>query len=274
MFIFPRNNNGESDNISILIKTFQRPRSLNRTIKSIRRFYPNLAILVADDSREPTPVEDRSVQVYRLPFDSGISRGRNLLLSKTETDLIFLMDDDVCFTRKTNLSKMREILEKYDFDILGCLFYERSMRKKELFRCKLVDFNGNLVLEDGVLKYLKEYHEKTEEYISCDLILNIFLAKTESIKAIGGWDEALKIGEHAEFFIRAKSAGLKVGYTPLAEVRHSPIKQERFSEDYKPFRTRLPEFRKIWLAKHGIQKVVKRDGSVFSAAEYIQESIW
>lgn len=262
------------NNISVIIKTFQRPKTVNRTIKSIRRFYPDIPIFVSDDSQEPTIIEDKDVKFYQLPFDSGVSKGRNLLVSKIETDFVFVMDDDVCFTRKTNLEKIQEILEKYNFDILGCNFFDRSMSKKELFRRKLVDFNGNLELENGVLKYLKSFHEKNNEYISCDLILQVFLAKTESIKLIGGWDDNLKTGEHADFFIRAKDVGLKVGYTPLAEVEHSPIKRERFSDNYKPFRTRIPEFRKIWLAKHGIQKVVKRDGSVFSAEEYIRESRW
>ena len=39
--------------ITILIKTFERPEYLDRLIKSIKLYYPNIKIIVADDSRNP-----------------------------------------------------------------------------------------------------------------------------------------------------------------------------------------------------------------------------
>lgn len=41
------------------------------------------------------------------------------------------------------------------------------------------------------------------EFAETDLVLNFFLAKTERIKEIHGWDPKLKLQEHTEFFIES-----------------------------------------------------------------------
>ena len=92
--------------VTILIKTFQRPRTVNAAIASIRRFYPTVPIIVADDSGEPTPIRDNSVVVHRLPFDSGVSKGRNFLFSHVRTKYFLMSDDDNLFTRHTRLERM------------------------------------------------------------------------------------------------------------------------------------------------------------------------
>ena len=273
MFSFKKSSKDLS-NVTVLIKTFQRPKTVNKAIQKIHRFYPDLKILLADDSRTSTPISDKTVQVYKLPFDSGVSEGRNFLLSKAETDLFLMMDDDHFFNRDTRIEKMIDILESNQLDILSCLVFQRSASKRELYRKKLVDFYLNIELEDGTLKFCDGFHEKHDEYLTCDLVHQFFLAKTERIKAMGGWDQKLKTADHADFFIRAKAAGLKVGYTPLVKVDHVHLKEERFSEDYAFFRTRMPEFRKIWIEKHGIERILKRDGSVLSAQDFINQKGW
>jgi len=62
-----------------LIKTFQRPKDLDRLIRSIQRYYPELQIMVGDDGLEPSPRSD--VDYLRLPEDIGLSAGRNAMLS-------------------------------------------------------------------------------------------------------------------------------------------------------------------------------------------------
>jgi hypothetical protein len=52
--------------VTVLIKTFQRPRTVNASIASIRHFYPSTPIIVADDSSPPVPIEDSSAAVPRL----------------------------------------------------------------------------------------------------------------------------------------------------------------------------------------------------------------
>jgi hypothetical protein len=64
--------------ITAVIKTFERPNELDRVIQSLRGFYPDLKIIVTDDSRIPYPRND--VDYHVMPYDSGLSAGRNLLI--------------------------------------------------------------------------------------------------------------------------------------------------------------------------------------------------
>lgn len=272
--IFKKRDFVSLEDVTILVKTFQRPQTVNQAIKRIRLFYPSIKIFVADDSQHPTEIRDSNTQVFRLPFDSGLSAGRNLLLSKLETPYFLLMDDDNSFNRLTKLERMLEILQKNTLDILSCLIFERSLRKKELYRKLLKDYCMNFELNEGVLKFQAIYHQELEDCTLCDIVGNFFIARTESVRQMGGWDQRLKVGEHEDFFIRAKDANLRVGFTKNCKVDHVIIRHERFSPDYAAFRCRMPEFRKIWLAKHSIQVVQEPDGTTYSKDEYIQRSKW
>ena len=44
-----------SESVTAIIKTFERPKSLDLLIRSLRRFYPGLNIIVGDDSINPYP---------------------------------------------------------------------------------------------------------------------------------------------------------------------------------------------------------------------------
>ncbi len=257
------------------MKTFHRPRTAARAVEHLRNRYPDIRLLVADDSREALAFEHPQAEVVRLPFDSGISRGRNVLLARVETPYFLLMDDDHWFSRQTRLGRMLVILERERFDILACHVFFRRHTERWFPKRRLNGFFMNLRLESGTFELIDAYHQKTRAWRVCDLVENFFVARTESVRALGGWDDRLKIAEHAEFFIRAKLAGLKVGFTPLAAVDHVHIYRERASRDYAPFRGhRQDEFRRIWIETHGIRRFVERDGRSLSSEEWIQNGQW
>lgn len=272
--IFKERNFTVLKDVTILIKTFQRPRTVKKTIERIRFFYPSIKILIADDSQYPTEIHDSNTQVFHLPFDSGLSAGRNLLLSKLETPYFLLMDDDNSFNQSTKLERMLEILQKNKLDILSCLIFERSLRKRDLYRKLLKDYCMNFELNKGALKFYATYHQNLEGYTLCDIVGNFFIARTDSVRKTGGWDKRLKVGEHEDFFIRAKHANLRVGFTKTCKVDHIIIKEERFSADYVSFRCRMPEFKRIWLEKHNIHSIKERDGSTYTKEQYILKSKW
>ncbi len=68
--------------VSLLIKTHERPKSLVNLVTSIRHFYPSIRILVADDSRKPIFKSNFSIDYYPLEYDLGLSASRNYLLDK------------------------------------------------------------------------------------------------------------------------------------------------------------------------------------------------
>lgn len=263
--------------ITIIIKTFNRPQTVRKSVRSFRRRFPRTPILVADDSRAPVRLDD-ATSVIPLPYDSGVSFGRNRLVDHVDTEFLFLSDDDVVATRSTRLAEMKSLLERHDFDILGCRIEEplRSRRRffKRNFGRKLLEYETNMELTDGTLRWLEGFHEIGDGYVVCDVVHNVFLARAESVRAIGGWDDDLKTAEHLEFFLRAKRHGLRVGFTDRSLALHAPIMTERRSPAYKPFRTRTPEFRRLWMEKDGIEHVVRQNGAVMSAEEYVDISIW
>ena len=117
-----KKNNDEcwSDKITIIIKTFQRQHLLRQLIESIRNKYPKILIKVADDGHAPSALNIDNVDYYILPYDIGLSAGRNFLLNKVKTKYFVLLDDDHVFIEKTKLDKMFNILEKYrQIDLLS-----------------------------------------------------------------------------------------------------------------------------------------------------------
>ena len=103
------------DDVTIAIKTFERPESLKDLLVSIRKFYPQTPIIVADDSKIPyTPQMARdfsNIECISLPFDVGISVGRNAMLKRIKTKYFVLCDDDLLFYEQTMLEKFKKILD-------------------------------------------------------------------------------------------------------------------------------------------------------------------
>src|SRR5947208_139 len=104
------------DEVTIAIKTFERPESLKDLLVSIRQFYPDIRIIVADDSKKPHAPRIAkifsNVECITLPFDVGISVGRNAMLKRIKTKYFVLCDDDFLFYEQTKLEKFKKILDE------------------------------------------------------------------------------------------------------------------------------------------------------------------
>jgi glycosyltransferase involved in cell wall biosynthesis len=262
-----------ADKVSVLIKTFQRPRTVNAAVASIRRFYPKLPIIIADDSSVPIAFGNSDVTVHRLPFDSGVGKGRNFLLSQVRTPYLLMCDDDHLFTRTTRIERMLDLLDAEGFDILSCLVFEGDswLRGPRQSWRRVLDFQMDLDLTEGTLRFTEPTSGYGQQVVRCDLVHQFFLARTEAVIASGGWDERLKTADHTDFFLRTKQAGLKVGFTPTVAVKHEDIQSERRSADYFPFRhQRLPEFRRVWIETHSIKRLVGRNGTIINAQDFVE----
>ena len=118
------------NDVTIAVKTFERPDSLREMLPSIRKLYPEVKILIADDSKKPYVEEivqgDPNMEALILPFDVGLSRGRNELLKKIKTKYFVLCDDDFIFFKESKLERFREILENSDTELIGGGIVEKS----------------------------------------------------------------------------------------------------------------------------------------------------
>ncbi len=229
-----------NDAVTVCIKAFERPACLNRAVESVRDFYPDVEILVADDSEKPALMP--GVTNYVLPFDTGLSFGRNRMVERVKTPCFYLMDDDTYFYDETDLDVMLDTLERTDIDILGMTVIDTPKM--------YVHPNGYLIFIRGDVGYsMLGDHGEEGGALLCDLVENAFMARTASLRAFEGWDEALKIHEHGDFFLRAKGR-LKVAFLPGPRVYHEHIADAR----YRTFRrgARSKTFAAMFFAKYGV----------------------
>ncbi|CAM9938101.1 unnamed protein product [Bubo scandiacus] len=105
--------------VTVATKTFLRYDKLRGLIASIRRFYPSVTIVVADDSQHPEPLQGPHLEHYLMPFGKGWFAGRNLAVSQVTTKYVLWVDDDFIFTPRTRLEKLVDVLERTSLDLVG-----------------------------------------------------------------------------------------------------------------------------------------------------------
>ncbi|MDP2654939.1 MAG: glycosyltransferase [Candidatus Omnitrophota bacterium] len=235
--------------VTLIVKTFQRPDCLRRLMESVRSFYPTLPVIIADDGETEAGYTDPYTTVIRLPFDTGLSAGRNAALAECKTPYFLLVDDDFIFIPRTDIGLMRRLLEQEGLDILaGALTQDGG---------KTVDhYEADLVREGPTLRYVPSPPQEGP-VTRHDLVFNFFLGQTDRVSAVG-WEPELKLAEHTDFFLRAKAAGLKVGYCPLIVAEHG---RER-PGNYGQWRRRGGEYFKRFMALRGLTRVENVRGEV------------
>jgi glycosyltransferase involved in cell wall biosynthesis len=188
------NNSLPSRQITAIIKTFNRPYELNQLVKSIRRVQPDLDVIIADDSRRPNHFPGITTLV--LPFNSGVSIGRNAALGIVQTPFVLLLDDDFVFYRKTCLAEaLRLVQQTPQIDIMGGKVINLPECQADNYRDAILfpTSNAPTLPKGSLLAGLPVY----------DKVANFFIARTDRLKLVR-WDPELKLTEHAEFFTRAK----------------------------------------------------------------------
>jgi hypothetical protein len=227
------------DQLTVLVKTFERPAILRRLIASIRRGYPSLPIIVADDSREPARLP--GVETIVLPYDSGVSAGRQAALGLVRTPFVVVLDDDFVFLRTTALAPaVAKLVRNPTIDILGGqlidlpLLRVRQPPLGQIFATRahpLVPIGSTI---DGLLV--------------CDKVANFYVARTERLRLVG-WDAALRRIDHADFFTRALGVLVAVFDRELRAL-HA---QTPFDASYMAHRTDVAHDMALLAARWGVR---------------------
>ncbi len=231
----------------ILIKSFLRMNLLRRLLNSIAEHYPGITVRIIDDSvpekgltlppkqqkiletvltarKEIVKFVDRhpNFHLYSLPFDSGLSAGRNFLVSKVEASYFVIMDDDFVVTKRTNLNKLHQVIESdKDIVLVGGRVSDHGKGSKRRRPGKLVkglDGNYFKVLLGVNCPRIDVAGVKC---ILCRYVPNFFMASTKLMRKHElKWEEELKIGlEHAIFFLNIPDE-LKIYYTGECTIDH------------------------------------------------------
>lgn len=229
------------DQLTVIIKTIHRPWCCARLIQSLDRYAAGLKIHVLDDGLphrrlSATYKRDalRANQLIETEFDIGISAGRNRLLETVTTPFFLLLDDDHIVTEESKIESLVLKLESYGDN---CDLLAARSNSSGTPRCFEPDPSRR------ILKAIPRHHKRDGDVFFCDLVPNTFVAKTKTVQAIG-WDEALKVHEHWEFFYRAWMQGLRVAVSHEHRFTHRHV----HTLDYKPLRSRS------WYLTQGLRK--------------------
>lgn len=256
----------QMNDVTFVIKTLERPYCLFRLVKSIRRYYPDAEILIGDDSEMSCRAGilkrygQEGITVYELPHDCGISYGRNELVRKVKTQYFVLLDDDFVFDRKTDIESGLEVLKKHGMDVCGGYFrkypvlrggreFLKYLAKRILYRPQDYNYLG-FIEENGDEVRVRYYTNRFPDFERTDIVHNFFIARTDEIRNKCLWDDAIKICEHTPFFIKAKRAGVRVGFTNCMSVQHKPIKLRK----YTGYRNR--SYVREWMKIYGFTRFV------------------
>ncbi|XP_034958589.1 beta-1,4 N-acetylgalactosaminyltransferase 1 isoform X2 [Zootoca vivipara] len=186
--------------VTIATKTFLRYDKLRTLISSIRKFYPTVTIIIADDSETPEHVQGPHIEQYFMPFGKGWFAGRNLAISQVTTKYVLWVDDDFIFTHRTKVEKLVDVLEKTTLDLVGGAVREITSYTTT-YRQQISVQAGS---EDGDCLHIRQgYHHVIEGFPDCvvtDGVINFFLARTEKVLQVG-FDPRLSRVAHLEFFI-------------------------------------------------------------------------
>ncbi|XP_072343259.1 beta-1,4 N-acetylgalactosaminyltransferase 2-like isoform X3 [Scyliorhinus torazame] len=227
--------------VTITTKTFLRYHKLRILIDSIRRFYPNMTIIIADDSEIPEKIEGPHIEQYLMPFAKGWFAGRNLAASQVTTKYLLWVDEDFLFTKDTKLEKLLEVLESTSLDVVGA-----SVNGNK-FQFKLWYEKGNE--DDGECLFSKPggFHA-LDGFPHCVVtsgVVNFFMARTAKILSVG-FDPRLARIAHSEFFIDALGR-LLVGSCNDVTISHQ-AKRNTENVSVKAVEQKYAKFR--WPTKH------------------------
>lgn len=232
--------------ITIGVTSFLRKGYLEECVRQIDAFFPECHVIVADDSDEvdpPKPIQygipyrsghrtDRYLTV-QLPFDSGLSMKRNIIVKACRTPLMLLWCDDFKADAKARegvLQMLKVLDENPVVDVAAARVDHKKYEAWLRYVPGVYNISGH-VREERV-------EELDREYYRVDLAANYFLARTASIIDVP-WEERCKIGgEHGEWFIRMKQKGRVTVLVRGANVNTLQLPDSAKDPRYDQFRGR------------------------------------
>jgi len=253
----------DNTKIAIGIKTFYREESLFKTLDSIKKYFPlPYRLYIADDGEISDRKEYRYQQleneghvIIRLPFNSGISVGRNEIIKKSIEDYILIMDDDIAIQDSKSIINMKVALEAKDNIGVcsGILFSENGDYLTSESYQKGVRFEidrGMLFRHPGEKKI---YKAGDSMYVYADQVVNFFLAKRAVFDDVM-WDDRIKVEwEHLDFFLKLKETKWKAASCLNAQAVHM---KSAHDSNYNYFRRSVSN--NYFYHKHRIHSVTNR----------------
>ena len=259
------------DDVTVGIKTFYRTEKLAKTLASIVNLDVKKVIVADDgeiDEEKERLYEKMSemlpLEVLRLPYDSGLSYGRNRIVEKTKTKYLLIIDDDMEINEGIIL--LKTILENDDsLGGVSAILSEYGVIKAG---------TQNLMKEGEYLiiyvpNSVKVYYTSFGiPYMIFDFIPNATLFRRDALRDYS-WDEHYKIGfEHLDFFWGHKRLGKwKFAVTPSVIFKHYPGGSYKYLS-YRNSKKRLLESRQYFLKKWKFKKIITLSSGLFRLVDF------
>jgi|MDTC01.2.fsa_nt_gb hypothetical protein len=236
--------NNFENNFTICIKTIYRSNLLKENIKSIRKIYPNVQIIIADDSDDEYKIKnkmaiqeasknDKNITYIPLPYDTGLSKGRNECVKRVKTDFTILTDDSrfiesendviqniIKYMGKNNVKLVTgSIKDRNDSNYICNFDYCMNENRKRISNDeikKIMKGNGTIILKKKKINNISKFGKL--EFQGINMGVNCFIAKTNTLKN-NKWDENKgphgdRKGntEHEDFFFRLWLKNINIKY--------------------------------------------------------------
>ena len=190
----PDQRRAAAERVTMLAKTFERPDTARRLVRSTRRVFDG-RIVLADDSRTPMDPPGPGVDVIALPFNVGVAVGRNAALDTVDTEFVLVTDDDIVFTAAARIHQAMEYLDQTpEVDMVGFLLVELPLW--------FAYDHGADALFPGHDPPLRRHGEVINGLPVRYKLAQIYLARTEAVRRVR-WDEHIRMVDHRDFFSRA-----------------------------------------------------------------------
>ncbi|XP_019623733.1 PREDICTED: beta-1,4 N-acetylgalactosaminyltransferase 1-like [Branchiostoma belcheri] len=244
----PGPDNNINAKVTVITKTFLRYDSIRALLSSIRAFYPNIRVVVADDSHPVEDLQAKNIDHFVMPFASGWFAGRNLAVSQVTTPYLLWVDDDFVFVKETKLENLLEVIENTRLDLVAGTVGRTGIRFT-----KMDIVPGD---EKGDCLRIHDLHHwgQVPGFPQCRLstrVTNFFLARTDSVRAVG-FDPVYTRTAHTEFFM-ATMGRLRIAscdHVRIDHVSNKPAEYRKFRNAGADYQTSQHQHQYF---KHNIQ---------------------
>jgi hypothetical protein len=254
-----------SPSLALAFATIERPQAVQRLIRSVRKYFPDLPVYVADQSRQGGAMSAfyaaNEVNLIRMPYDIGVTASRNRLAQEIKEDYFVLCDDDFIAGRRTSFREAVQILDaEPDLAVIGGRLYdlysgEEWIRNWELYL--EYDVQHKILFSVPIYQLAPRAREVGGiRFYLCDAVLNFAVFRRSIFSSGVGWDERFKSnGEHEDFYLNLKiNSPYKVAHLPaMVAYHHHP-------EEYRAYRAWLRDRNEGWkrfFEKWGLEQHVE-----------------
>ena len=160
-------------NVTFIFKSFNRQKMAKRLYHSIKAYFPNAEIIIADDSAEP--LEIPGAHIIHLPFNSGLSKGLIVALNEVKTEYVMRLDDDLLLAPMSNVHGQLRFLQTHPEVDLTAIQMSTHPEKSAAGYSR-IKMNKQLIIPAGTVIDGRIVAYKTS---------NCFLARTEKLRLVG-----------------------------------------------------------------------------------------